>query len=173
MIILERRGEWLQTYQNTFLAKFYESGQTDWSIYPRPNNQTPIAGKGIELSQSRLILITSAGGYLKDDQIPFEAHNPLGDYSIRLWPTTTPFSALAYAHEHYDHTAVNTDPQVLVPLRHLEALVNNGEIGALATQVISFSGYMPDVTRVIDELIPSVIEAATAEQADAALLVPS
>ncbi len=173
MEILENRAEWLQTYTSVFLAKFYESGQTDWSIYPRPNNKYPITGKGIDLKTSRLIFITSAGGYLKDSQPPFDASNPLGDYSIRLWPTATAFSALAYAHDHYDHTAVNADPQVLVPLRHLEALVAQGEIGELAPQVISFSGYMPDATRVVDELIPAILDVATAERATAALLVPS
>lgn len=68
---------------------------------------------------------------------------------------------------------VNAEPQALVPLRYLEALVAQGEIGELAPQVISFSGYMPDATRVVDELIPAILDVATAERATAALLVPS
>jgi hypothetical protein len=39
--------------------------------------------------------------------------------------------------------------------------------------VISFSGYQPDVVRVVNELIPAVVEAAKAEQVDAALLIPA
>jgi D-proline reductase (dithiol) PrdB len=110
---------------------------------------------------------------LRDQQTPFDAPNPLGDYTIRRFPINTPFAALAYAHEHYDHTAVNADPQVLLPLGHLADLVAEGTIGELAPMVISFSGYQPDVARLLDETIPLIIQAAADAQADAALLVPA
>ena len=142
-------------------------------MYNRPKNSAAPAGKVIALSNSRLVLISSAGGYLRDSQVPFDAPNPLGDYTIRLFPSATPFAALAYAHEHYDHTAVNADPQVLVPLHHLADLVAEGAIGDLAPSVISFSGYQPDVTQLLDQTIPSIVQAIQAEQADAALLVPA
>jgi D-proline reductase (dithiol) PrdB len=119
------------------------------------------------------VLISSAGGYLPATQTPFAAADPLGDYSIRLIPSTTPLATIAYAHDHYDHTAVNADPQVLVPLEHLHAMVAEGQIGALTPNLISFMGYQPDVGRVLDELIPAIISAVQAEQAHAALLVPS
>jgi hypothetical protein len=82
------------------------------------------------------MLISSAGGYLRDQQQPFDAAHPLGDYGIRVFPSRTPLEALAFAHEHYDQAAVNQDRQVLVPLRHLEALVNEGVIGQLAPSMI-------------------------------------
>ena len=72
-----------------------------------------------------------------------------------------------------DHAAVIADPQVLLPLEHLAALEHNGTIGELASNVISFMGYQPDVGRVIDELIPAIYRAVQAEEAQAALLVPS
>lgn len=62
------------------------------------------------MRRSRLVLISSAGGYLPAGQEPFDAANPLGDYTIRLVPSATPLAEIAYAHDHYDHTAVNTDP---------------------------------------------------------------
>jgi hypothetical protein len=61
----------------------------------------------------------------------------------------------------------------LVPLRHLEDLVTEGVIGEMAPSVMSFMGYQPDVTRVIDELIPPILEVAQAEEVQAALLVPA
>jgi hypothetical protein len=173
LAIFEDRQAWWEDYTTRFLAHFQATGETDWKQYSRPKNHHPLATQGIDLSQSRLVLISSAGGYLKDRQTPFDAPHPLGDYTLRLFPTDTPFAALDYAHTHYDHTAVNADPQVLLPLHHLADWVQAGKIGSLASQVISFSGYHPDATRVVDALIPQIVQAAQADQAQAALLVPS
>lgn len=139
----------------------------------RPKNSVAPAGRRVELSRSRLALISTAGGYLPATQAPFDAANPLGDYTIRRFPSAAPLSEIAYAHDHYDHTAVDADPQVLLPLGHLAELVAEGQIGALTPNVISFMGYQPDVGRVLDELIPAIRAAVQAEGADAALLVPS
>ena len=99
--------------------------------------------------------------------------NDLGDYSIRLIPSDVDPSKLTYAHTHYDHTAVNMDYQVLIPLGHLRDKVDAGEIGALTENFVSFMGYQPDISQLLDETIPLIIEAAKSEQADAVLLVPS
>jgi hypothetical protein len=173
MEILENREQWLATFRAGWLAHYQQTGEQNWKIYNRPKNSAAPAGKAITLGNSRMVLIASAGGYLRDSQAPFDAPNPLGDYTMRLFPITTPFDALAYAHEHYDHTAVNADPQVLVPLGHLADLVAEGAIGELASSVISFSGYQPIVTQVLDQTIPSILQAVRAERADAALLVPA
>jgi len=173
MEILENRAQWLATFREGWLAHYQQTGEQNWKIYNRPKNSAAPTGKGIALSNSRLVLIVSAGGYLRDGQVPFDAPNPLGDYTMRLFPIDTPFAALASAHEHYDHTAVNADPQVLVPLGHLADLVAEGAIGELASSVISFSGYQPVVTQVLDQTIPRILQAVQAEQADAALLVPA
>lgn len=171
--IVEDLAGWQAEFKATWLAKWQESGETDWSIYPRPTNKTAPAGPGIDLAKSRLVLISTAGGYLPASQSPFDAENDLGDYTIRRIPVNTPFTMLAYAHTHYDHTAINTDPQVLVPLRHLADMVAEGVIGQLAPDMISFSGYQPDVMRAVNELIPTIVAAVTEMQADAALLVPA
>jgi D-proline reductase (dithiol) PrdB len=110
---------------------------------------------------------------LEGRQEPYDAPNPLGDYSLRTFPTSTNFEQIAFAHEHYDHRAVNEDPQVLLPLRHLEQMHAEGQIGELSESVISLMGYQPDVTRTLDETIPAVVSMASDMQADAALLVPS
>jgi hypothetical protein len=80
---------------------------------------------------------------------------------------------LNYAHDHFDHTAVERDPQVLLPLLHLADRVQAGAIGRLAPEVISFMGYQPDATRVVDETIPAIVTAARRLEVDAALLVPA
>jgi hypothetical protein len=173
MEVLEDRAGWEATFRANWLAHYQQTGQLDFKQYNRPKNSVAPAGSAINLRQSRLVLISSAGGYLSASQEPFDAANDLGDYSIRLFPATTAFEQIAYAHDHYDHTAVNADPQVLLPLQHLADMVAEGQVGSLATNVISFMGYQPDVGRVLDELIPAISAAVQAEQAQAALLVPS
>jgi hypothetical protein len=173
MEILENRAAWEAAYRAGWLAHFEQTGETDFTQYVRPKNRVAPGGPGVDLSHCRLLLVSSAGGYLPGQQAPFDASNPLGDYTIRRIPSDTPPAALAFAHEHYDHAAVEADPQVLVPLGHLASLVATGHIGALTPHMISFMGYQPDVGRVLDELIPAIVAAARADGAQAALLVPS
>jgi hypothetical protein len=173
MKILENEAQWLAEYQSGWLSHYQETGETNWKIYKRPTNTQAPKGPGVDLSQSRLVLITSAGSYLGESREPYDAGDLLGDYTIRTYPSSTPLSALAIAQEHYDHKAVNTDRQVLIPLRHLEDMVAEGVIRELSPSVISFHGYQPDATRTISETIPLVVAAAKKEGAQAALLVPA
>lgn len=173
MDILENPKDWLQKFQQGWLAHFEETGQIDWKKYVRPKNLFAPSGPGVVLAESRLLLISTAGGYLTDGQEPFDAPNSFGDYSVRVFPSDTPFESLSFAHDHYDHQYVDADAQVLLPLRHLEDMVAEGIIGELASNVISFSGYHPNVIRVVKELIPAIIKLAKEDQVNAALLVPA
>ena len=172
MNILDQEQVWREKFRHGWLAYFHQTGKINWDLYVRPQNQTSVSGMGVDLKSSRLMLISSAGGYLPDSQQPFHADDPLGDYSIRVLPHDIALDHISYAHDHYDHSAVKLDPQVLLPLDHLREMVDKGEIGAL-TSVVSFMGYQPDVSRVLDETIPSILEFAVDEVADAALLVPA
>lgn len=173
MDILENKDEWLAEFQKGWLAHFQNTGETKWELYNRPKNSLAPSGPGIELTTSRLILISSAGSYLTDSQLPFDDVDPLGDYTIRTYPSATAFDSLSYSHSHYDHAAVEEDPQVLIPLRLLEELVSEGVIGHLAEKVISFHGYVPDAARFVDETIPLIQAEVQLQQADAALLIPA
>ena len=173
MDVLENRAQWLADFEAGWLAHYTATGETDWKIYNKPTNKTTIAGDGLDLSQSRLVLVTSAGSYLPTLHATYDDENLLGDYSIRRYPTTTDLRALKFAHTHYDHTAVEADPQVLVPLQHLRDMVTEGTIGALAAEVISFHGYQPNALRTVDETATAILAAAQDLNADAALLVPS
>jgi len=172
MNILDQDKEWLETFRQGWLAHLQQTEKINWDLYVRPQNQTSVAGMGVDLKSSRLMLISSAGGYLPDSQQPFHTADPLGDYSIRVLPHNIALDQITYAHDHYDHTAVNLDPQVLLPLDHLREMVAKGEIGALS-DVVSFMGYQPDVSRLIDETIPAIVEVAVSNQVNCALLVPA
>ena len=173
MEVLENIDQWLAEFESGWLAHFNQTGETDWKIYNRPQNPVAPSGPGLDLSSRRLILITSAGSYLTGSQEPFDAADPLGDYSIRIYPSSTPFEALSVAHDHYTHSAIEEDPQVLIPLRHLEAMVEEGLIGELAANVVSFHGYTPNAARFVRETVPEIVSAVQQEAAHAALLVPA
>ncbi len=173
MNIVENLEVWGTEFEQGWLAHLQETGKFNWKTYPKIKNKSAPAGPAVDLSQSRLGLISTAGGYLPDKQEAFDAFHPLGDYSIRCFSTSIPLKSIAYAHDHYDHTAVNEDPQVLLPLRHLENMVAAGTIGDLAPSVISFMGYQPDIREVVNTMIPAIMEIAKAEAFDAALLVPA
>ncbi|MBZ0276853.1 MAG: glycine/betaine/sarcosine/D-proline family reductase selenoprotein B [Anaerolineae bacterium] len=173
MAILDHRDQWVQEYTQGWLAHHQQTGEFDWKLYPRPQNDPLPPTPGIDLRQSRLVLISTAGAYLKATQEPFDAPHPYGDYTLRTFPLDTPFADIDYAHDHYDHTAVNTDPQVLLPLRHLRDLERAGVIGSVAPTVISYSGYVTDLARIEDEMIPPILALAQGMGAQGALLVPA
>ena len=170
--IVENPLEWLKSFQQGWLAHFEKTGEPDWKVYTRPRNQFAPSGPGVNLAESRLFLISSSGGYLPNEQEPFDANNILGDYSIRVLPSNTPLSAIKYAHTHYDHKYVDADPQVLLPLKHLDDMVDEGKIGEIAPVFVSFSGYHPNVIRVVKETVPAIIKVAKEHRVQAALLVP-
>ncbi len=59
----------------------------------------------------------------------FDAENSISDPTIRVFPVSTPFSAVRFDHTHYDHTAVDEGPDVQLPLCHIEEMVSEGMIG--------------------------------------------
>ena len=173
MEIVENLDEWSAVFEANWLTHYRVTGETNWKIYNRAKNESAPGGPGVDLAQSRLLFISSAGGYLANEQEPFDAVDELGDYTIRLLPTDPPLSQIDFAHDHYDHTAVKADPQVLLPIRHLQDLVADGQIGSLHQNWISFHGYQPDVRRIVEEFIPEVLDYVEKEKIDAALLVPA
>lgn len=171
--MLEDRASWEAAYKTGWLDHYLSTGEIDWTLYNRPRNETTPEGAPVTLAESRLMLISSAGGYLPDSQQPFDAAHDLGDYSIRRLPADTLPPDIDFAHDHYDQTAVREDSQVLLPLAHLRALVAEGRLGALTPSLVSFMGYQPDVSRVLDETFPAIRAVAEQEHPDAILLVPS
>jgi hypothetical protein len=173
MEIVENLDRWRADFEKGWLALYESTGEKDWSIYNRPRNREWPGGPGVDLSQSRLLLISTAGSYLKTTQEPFDDVTAYGDYSIRTYPCSTSFDDLDYSHGHYDYAAVQADPEVLVPLDHLRALTTEGRIGELTENLVSLNGYMPEVDRLVAETVPLVLETARKERAHAALLVPA
>lgn len=172
MDILENIEQWEKEFEENWLAYYQETGKTDFSRYNHPRNEAVPGAPGVKLADSRLMLISTAGGYIPGEQEPFDASNLLGDYSVRMFPSNIDLDRLAFAHEHYDHGMIDEDPEVALPLPLLAEMVADGRIGALTPSVVSISGYQPNSAEVVREVVPQVVAVARKEATDAALLAP-
>jgi Glycine/sarcosine/betaine reductase selenoprotein B (GRDB) len=172
MEILENIEHWEKQFNENWLAHYLATGETDWSLYNHPRNETVPGAPGVRLASSRLMFISTAGGYIVGEQEPFDAPNLLGDYTMRTFPSSIDLARLAFEHEHYDHTMINEDPEVSLPLPLLAGMVSEGRIGRLTPTVASISGYHPNSAQAVREVVPQVVALAKEEAAEAALLAP-
>jgi len=172
MEILERPLEWLREFQSGWLSHLERTGVADWSRYSYPQNFLAPASRGVSLANSRLLLISTAGGYYPVSHKPFDCQNPLGDYTIRIVPTSVRLEKLVFSHPGMNLEFVKKDAQVLLPVRHLREMVAEGKIGSLAPVFISLCGAQPHVIRVVKEVIPNILKIARDNQVRAALIVP-
>ncbi len=124
------------------------------------------------LREATIAVITSGGLYIEGEQRPFDAGDVYGDPSIRLFSIDTPNERFGLAHDHYDHTIPLQDLRTINPTAHLKALRDEGVIGGLHPQQISFSGYIPDWRRMLNRLVPAVLDELRGQPIDAVLLVP-
>lgn len=133
----------------------------DWvpSAQPSPRNQLPVP-----LSDARVMLVSTAGAHVKGTR-------PLGAGGEAL---TIPVDAeIELTHVGYDTARAMEDPDVVYPVRRLQALADAGFIGSLAPTVISTMGFVPDGRRLLTRAVPITVERMLAEQAHLALLVPA
>ena len=93
--IFDSQAEWQAQYESSWLAHYEGTGEIDWSLYPRPRNREAVGGPGVDLRESRLLFVTSAGAYLPTAQERYDDENDMGDYSIRAIPSDTPLDAIA------------------------------------------------------------------------------
>jgi hypothetical protein len=173
MEILERPLEWLRAFQDGWLTNLEQTGEVNWELYTHPHNHLVPNSRGIQLKQSRILLISTAGVYYSGKQKPFKSHLPLGDYSIRTIPLSANPDNFIFGHSLFNARHSREDHQVLVPLQHLCDLVNEGFIGSLVPVFVSFCGYQPHAIRVVKELVPAVLRVAKEYDAHGALIVPS
>lgn len=173
MEILEQPLEWLRAFQEGWLSNLEKTGKANWDLYTLTHNHLIPNSRGINLSQSRVLLITTAGVYYEGQQRPFDTQLPLGDYSIRLIPYTADPDKLVFGHPYLNQKYVQEDHQVLLPMQHLYELSKEGFIGSLVPVVVSFSGFMPHAIRLVKELVPAILRVAKEYSAHAAMIVPA
>ena len=98
------------------------------------------------IEQCTIALMTSAGIYLKDTQLPFdeegERRDPTwGDPTYRVIPSDVRQDQIGCSHLHINQHDLLEDVNVVLPLRAFKQLAAEGAIGAIAEKNYSFMGY--------------------------------
>jgi len=132
------------------------------------NKRAPFTPARRALPMLNLALISSAGAYI-DGTPAFDDSTP----SFREIPIEIESGDLRYAARGYDPAAVQQDMNAEVPIERLLEFENNGIIGQLNPVFWSFSGFIPDAARLVDEFVPPLLERIARYEVQAALLVPA
>jgi D-proline reductase (dithiol) PrdB len=136
------------------------------------NRRAPFTPARRALPMLNLALISSAGAYI-DGTPAFDTNAAGGDLSFREIPIEVEESDLRFAARGYDPAAVQKDANAQLPVARLLEFEQNGIIGQLNPVFWSFCGFIPDAGRVVDELIPKLVERVRRYEVQAALLVPA
>jgi D-proline reductase (dithiol) PrdB len=156
-----------------FLAEQYraldlQKSETPWTSLSKP------------IERCRFALLTTAGLYLKDKDLPFdlerEEREPTwGDPTYRVIPHSVRQGELGAAHLHVSCQDLLQDMNVALPVQRFLELEEAGEIGSLAPShysVMGFQGFPPDTALWQDRYGPEVARRMKAEEVDAVLLTP-
>lgn len=136
------------------------------------NRRAPFKPARRALPMLNLALISSAGAYI-DGTPAFDTSSTSGDVSFREIPIEVEEPDLRFAARGYDPSAVQQDMNSEVPVERLLEFEQNGIIGQLNPVFWSFCGYIPDAARIVDELVPKLVERVRRYEVQAALLVPA
>ncbi len=125
------------------------------------------------LPECRVAVITTGGVHLVD-QPAFEMGDPHGDPSYRIIPVGTPRSRLTITHNYYDHSDVERDLNILLPIELLASLVDRGVLGSLA-DAYSFMGHIEGehLATLTGQTAPEVAARLKQQRVDAVLLTPA
>jgi D-proline reductase (dithiol) PrdB len=137
----------------------------------------PFAPLRKPLSACTMALVSTAGIARLDDR-PFdqegERRNPWwGDPSFRTIPLGTTERDVRLYHLHIDPRFGQADLDVVLPMRRLSELADQGVVGRAADTHYSTMGYILDATELVEHTAPAVADRMQAEGVDAAALVPA
>jgi D-proline reductase (dithiol) PrdB len=136
------------------------------------NRRAPFTPARRALPMLNLALISSAGAYI-DGTPPFDTSSPSGDVNFKEIPLEVEESDLRFSVRGYDPAAVQEDANSQLPIARLLEFEQNGIIGQLNPVYWSFCGFIPDASKVAEELAPKLVERVRRYEVQAALLVPA
>lgn len=171
--ILERIDDWRERYNSWAGGRGAGSAPDDLGDYPFvENKRAPFTPARRALPMLNLALISSAGAYI-DGIEPFKTNEPGGDMDFREIPVQVEAEDFRFAGRGYDTKAVEQDINSQVPLERLFEFEGNGIIGQLNPVFWSFCGYIPDAARLVEGMIPKLVERVKRYEVQAALLIPA
>lgn len=125
------------------------------------------------LQFARLAVITTAALYLPGQE-PFDESIRGGDVSFREIQAGVDLSLLKIAHKSdaFDHTGIEADKNLALPLDRLREWVEEGKLGSAAAVHFSFMGSISAPGRLIAQTAPKVARHLQDDGVDAVLLTP-
>ena len=174
MEIIDNIEEWRKRYVAWLNDRGAAAGNGELpDDYPLvKNKRAPFSPARRALPMLNLALISSAGAYI-DGTAPFDINAPGGDLSFREIPSQIEAEDVRFTARGYDPTAVQSDRNSLLPLDRLFEFQSNGIIGQLNPVFWSCCGFIPDAARLVEEMVPRLVERVKRYEVQAALLVPA
>lgn len=152
------------TFKYRLFMKTYRYRSVDW---------TPGAVLTKPLSESRIAIVTTAALY-RPDQPSFDELIKGGDPTYREIPNDTELSRLREGHRSaaFDHTGVERDKNLALPLDRFRELEVEGLIGSANARHFSLMGSVTAPGRVVSRSAPEVASHLRADGVDAVFLTP-
>ena len=146
------------------LIKGYPFRRVDWrpgAVLTKP------------LSQARIALVTTAGFYLPDQQ-PFDQSFRHDDCSYReiLWGTPTNSLEIGQSSDAFDHSGIEADRNLTLPLDRLQEMIDDGIIGQSAPRHFSIMGSIIAPAKLISDSGPEIARKLQEDGAEGVLLAP-
>jgi len=120
------------------------------------------------LSESKLGLICTGGIYVAG-QTAFHFKD---DTSYRSIPTDVDTSDLRATHFAYDLTDARKDINVVFPIEQLRSMIDENALGSVSPNAYTLMGGIYSTRRVVEDLIPALVDRVLADEVDVVLLVP-
>jgi D-proline reductase (dithiol) PrdB len=125
------------------------------------------------LSEAKIAVVTSAAFYIAG-QKPFDPTIRGGDYSYREILEDVRLETLQIGHKSdaFDHTGIERDKNIALPLDRLRELKQEGVIGEVANRHYSLMGSITAPGRLVSITAPEIARSLAEERVDAVLLTP-
>ena len=118
------------------------------------------------------VALVSSGGVYPSAALPFDMQSQGGDDTVRWISGDTSTADLRFAHDHYDHSDADRDPNCMFPLDRLRDLAAEGAIGSVARWHAGLMGFIPNPSRFLEERVPEIIGRLREDNVDAIVLSP-
>jgi D-proline reductase (dithiol) PrdB len=125
------------------------------------------------LAECRVALVSSAG-LVAPGQEPYDCKIKGGDWTWRAIPGDVDVQSLSEHHrsDSWDHSGIEADRNLGMPLDRLHELAVAGVIGEVAPRHVSVQGSITAPGRFIRKTVPETVEALVADEVDVALMIP-
>ena len=125
------------------------------------------------LSAAKVAIVTTAG-LVMPGQAAFDDAIKGGDSSFRVIPHDADVASLMDTHrsETFDHSGIQSDPNLAFPLDRLHELARDGRIAHVSERHLSFMGSITAPGRLMRDSAPAAAQRLVEDGVDVALLVP-